>query len=275
MILVSPYFSSCLKILCSTKYHGRQGALGCRTDIEWPEQEKDGRPPQHRVRAKSFTASHQCSYFSRRDNNVLSPRFSQDSTEEDSCLKETMDNFEIMEKCKRVGRRRSSLLKELLCSNKHWTSLTRPVHWQENEYTQDPRILTLLVLNSSGRWSRQCVQCRKMSVPRASLGFVLAPFELRLWTDENHFSREPELFHFTISETGFFTLLNSPVFPTWKHFVQISSNVCCVRQWHLSEFFYSLPSQYNGKIQCLQTNTILLHLEKLHWFYIFSCSGKR
>ncbi|RLW04843.1 hypothetical protein DV515_00005643 [Chloebia gouldiae] len=59
---------------------------------------KDGQPAQHWVRAKSFTTSHQCSYFSRRDNNVLNRRFSQDFLE-DSCLKEIMkeimDNFEI------------------------------------------------------------------------------------------------------------------------------------------------------------------------------------
>ncbi|KAF2988635.1 hypothetical protein EK904_007386 [Melospiza melodia maxima] len=36
-------------------------------------------------------------YFSRRENKDLNPRFSQDFLEEDSCLKEIMDNFEIRE----------------------------------------------------------------------------------------------------------------------------------------------------------------------------------
>lgn len=37
--------------------------------------------------------------------------------------------------------------------NKHWTSSTRPVHWQERVCTQDTRILTLLVFSSSGRYA--------------------------------------------------------------------------------------------------------------------------
>jgi len=84
------FISFLVQILCSTQHHGSLRALGCRAHTKRPEQ-KNGRLLQPWVRPKSFTASHQCSYFSKRDNKVHNPKFSEDFLKEDLRLKEIMD----------------------------------------------------------------------------------------------------------------------------------------------------------------------------------------
>lgn len=120
--------------------------------------------------------------------------------------------------------------------------------WQESECRQDARILTLLCFSSSERWSVQYVWCWKHQLPELCLrlcSLASGRGSLRSFGHikryQNFYSWGPNVVLFTVSV--FLPFLSPPVFPIWKHPVQISAGTCCERQWPcLTSYAAFLPT---------------------------------